>query len=69
MHLAHVLVAHELGDVFFQSLASSGVDLSWQVPPNAGEANPYLKPRGGTKMKKSNKRLLKGRTDSIDNLR
>jgi hypothetical protein len=35
----------------------TGLDPEWCVPTDTGGADPYLKPRGGTKMKKSNKRV------------
>ena len=58
MHLAHRFAPPhcdlDLMDLFYDA---TGLPRDWEVPPTAGSGDPYLKPRGGTKMKKSNKRL------------
>ena len=54
MHAAHMFETAGLLQLFFEG---TGLDPSWTVPPGAGGQDPYLKPRGGTKMKKSNKKL------------
>jgi len=54
MHLAHVFVDRGLRDLFDQA---TGLSPDWEVPDGPGGPDPYLKPRGGTKMKKSNKRI------------
>ena len=54
MHAAHLFIDHGLSSLFYEG---TGLDPEWCVPTDTGGADPYLKPRGGTKMKKSNKRV------------
>ena len=54
MHAAHLFVERGLAGLFFDG---TGLDPGWAVPGSTGGPDPYLKPRGGTKMKKSNKRI------------
>ena len=54
MHVAHIFIARGLGAFFFEC---TGLNPNWDVPPDCGKQDPYLRPRGGTKMKKSNKRI------------
>ena len=54
MHLASTFEAAGLLDLFYKA---TGLSKDWKVPEGTGGQDPYLKPRGGTKMKKSNKRL------------
>jgi hypothetical protein len=55
MHAAHLFQRAGLGDFFFSSL--SGLDPSWAIPQDVGGADPYLKPRGGTRRKCGNRRI------------
>ena len=54
IHLAGTFASHGLADLFFEA---TGLKREWEIPPNTGGPDPYLKPRGGTKMKKSNKKI------------
>ena len=54
MHACHLFARAGLEGLFFEGC---GLDPDWAVPSDTGGPDPYLKPRGGTKMKKSNKRL------------
>jgi hypothetical protein len=54
MHAAHLFIDRGLSSLFYEG---TGLDPEWCVPTGCGGADPYLKPRGGTKMKKSNKRI------------
>ena len=55
MHLAHIFVQRGLHDLFFEA---TGLSREWKVPPDRGGADPYLRPRGGTRRKVSNKRIF-----------
>lgn len=53
MHLAHAFAPGLRG----WYAEACGLDPGWTVPAGPGGPDPYLVPRGGTKMKKSNKRI------------
>jgi hypothetical protein len=55
MHAAHIFVKAGLKDFFFSSL--SNLNDTWEIPQTVGNPDPYLKPRGGTRRKCSNRRL------------
>ena len=54
MHAAHLFANVGLKDFFF---SSSGLNIEWEIPQTVGNPDPYLKPRGGTRRKCSNKRI------------
>ena len=55
MHLAGTCIERGLSSLFY---AATGLNPEWRVPPDTGGPDPYLKPRGGTRRKCSNKRIF-----------
>ena len=56
MHVAHKFVNAGLKQLFFTSFPTLNPD--WDIPSTTGNPDPYLKQRGGTRRKCSNKRML-----------
>eukprot|EP01052_Picozoa_sp_SAG31_P029983 SAG31_NODE_3034_length_4763_cov_8.243782_3_plen_102_part_00 len=54
MHVAHLFIEAGFESMFY---GGTGLDPNWVVPTSLGGQDPYERPRGGTKMKKSNKSL------------
>ena len=56
MHVAHKFVNAGLKQLFFSSFPT--LNPNWDIPSTTGNPDPYLKQRGGTRRKCSNKRIL-----------